>query len=387
MHIAVFSDTFYPQINGVVTSITNSSRYLANRGHKVMLFVPKSKGNIELGKNIYVEPIKSLGFPTYEDYKIALPQTIKCLRKINQFKPDIIHLHSPFSLGILGVMCAKTFSLPLVGTYHTLFPEFLKYLPIPVLRENRFAKGMTWRYTNFVYNKCDVVTTPSQMMKKELKKHGVHSPIKVISNGVDLSIFHKVTSVKATKKFKLKNGYIIHFGRISYEKNIEVVLRSFKTVIKFHPSYDLIIAGKGPALGNLRKEAKRLGINKNVKFTGFVRENELVELLSSANAFATASTIETQGLALLEAMACALPVVGVDKMAIPELIQNGKNGFLVEPGDYRKMGLCLLKLTGNSKSRTRMGENSLVVAKKHCLENAVSELETLYLKDKPTLYF
>jgi glycosyltransferase involved in cell wall biosynthesis len=239
---------------------------------------------------------------------------------------------------------------------------------------------MTWRYTNFVYNKCDVVTTPSQMMRKELKKHGVHSPIKVISNGVDLSIFHKVSSAKAIKKFRLKNGYLIHFGRISYEKNIEVVLRSFKTVIKSHPSYQLVIAGKGPALMNLRKESRKLGINKNVKFTGFVRDDELVGLLSYAKAFATASTIETQGLAILEAMACGLPVVGADKMAIPELIQNEKNGFLVEPGDYRKMGICLLKLIENNRGVEKMGKNSLAMAKKHSLENAVSELENLYLK-------
>jgi len=379
MRIAFFSDTFYPQINGVVTSITNSSKFLASEGHEMILFVPKSKACIKIAKNVQIEQIHSVGLPTYKDYRIAMPQTIKCLRKIHQFKPDIIHIHSPFPIGMLGVMCSKTFGIPLIGTYHTLFPEFLKYLPIPLLRENRLAKGMTWRYTNFVYNKCEIITTPSNAMKKELITHGIRRPIRVISNGVNMAAFHKLASNKARKKtFNLKNRYLLHFGRLSYEKNIEIVLKSFRLLLQKYPNYDLVIAGKGPCLANLKKEAKSLGIHKNVRFTGFVSDDRLIELISRADAFATASTIETQGLATLEAMACGLPVIGVDSRATPELIQNGKNGFLVKPGDYRTMGICLAKLASNPKLRTKMSGASLKMAKKHSLEKVISELEGIY---------
>lgn len=378
MRIAIFSDTFHPQVNGVVTSIINSSKALAKRGHHILIIVPTPKPRINLGKNIQIETISSVGLPTYKDYRIALPYTWGCMTKVHKFKPDIIHLHSPFSLGILGVICAKTLDIPTVGTYHTLFPEFLRYMPIPGLRGNTISKKMTWSYTNFVYNKCDLITTPSNTMRIELIKHGIKKPIKVLSNGIDLSRFHKANGRKTLKKFRITQRYILHYGRLSYEKNIEVILKAFRLVQRTHPDCLLVIAGKGPAISGLKKDAKRLGIRKSVKFTSFITEEDLIGLLSEAEMLVTASTVETQSLVVLESMACELPVVGVKSLAVPELVQSRKNGFLVEPHEYRNMSRSISSLLDSRDLKERMGACSLKTARTHCLEKSIDILEKLY---------
>ena len=216
MKIAVFSDSFYPQVSGVVTSIINSSQQLAARGHEILIFVPEGKfRKPKLNKRIKIIPIKSFALPAYEEYRVALPQMIKCLKQVYEFRPDIIHIHTPFSLGIMGLMCAVTYKVPMIGTYHTIFPEFLKYRPLPGISDGKLSRELTWGYTNFVYDRCCVVTTPSYTMANELISHGIKAPIKVISNGIDLSKFQKENNKGILKKYHLTSDpALVLLGRI-----------------------------------------------------------------------------------------------------------------------------------------------------------------------------
>jgi len=379
MKIAVFSDSFYPQVSGVVTSIINSSQQLAARGHEILIFVPEGKfRKPKLNKRIKIIPIKSFALPAYEEYRVALPQMIKCLKQVYEFRPDIIHIHTPFSLGIMGLMCAVTYKVPMIGTYHTIFPEFLKYRPLPGISDGKLSRELTWGYTNFVYDRCCVVTTPSYTMANELISHGIKAPIKVISNGIDLSKFQKENNKGILKKYHLKSGYLLHFGRLSHEKDIGTVLKAFRLALREYPELRLVVAGKGPASRTIKEHARAMGISKHVTFTGFIPEKELPGLISMASIFLTASTIETQGLVVLEAMACELPVIGVKSLAVPELVIHGKNGFIVEPHDYKSMSLAITKLLGSEKLRKKMCAQSLKTARAHSLEKTTQELERLY---------
>jgi glycosyltransferase involved in cell wall biosynthesis len=373
MKIAIFTDTFLPNINGIVTSVVNSSTRLAKKGHKIYIFTvkPKKEVEINLGKNIHIEYHKRMPLLRYPDFTLSMPKYVTCLRKIRKIRPDVIHAHMPSFLGWSAVICAKAFGIPLVGTYHTLLPDFLKYLPIPKMEKLKLMKRATWTLTRKFYNRCDLVTTPSLSMKKLLLKRRIKKPIIALSNGIDTHRFKP----QKVKKTGLK---LLHVGRISYEKNVDIVLKAFRLIFKKKPKTILYIAGKGPHLEELKELAKKLKINKNVKFLGAVTGNELVRLYQTADIFVTASTVETEGLVVLEAMACSLPVVGVKALAIPDIIKHNKNGFVAQPYNEKQIAIFAVKLLGDKRLREKFGNESLKLVKKYSLDNIIDELEGIY---------
>lgn len=372
MRIAIFTDTFLPSINGIVTSVVNSSKKMAKKGHKIYIFTSKTKEHkhINLGRNISIEHFKPVNLIRYPDFQLTLPNP-KIIRRVRKFRPDIIHTHMPSLLGWEAVLCSKIFDIPLVGTYHTLLPDFLEYLPLPKkINKSRITKAITWNYTRRFYNRCDLVTTPSESMKKELVKHKIRSPVRSISNGVDLNIFYP--------KRKKKNGKtIVHIGRISYEKNIDIIIKAFKLLVKKKTDSILLIAGRGPDIDKLKKDAGNL-LNKNIKFLGPIPHEKLVDIYSSADIFVTASTVETEGLVILEAMACGLPIIGVDKLAIPHIVKHEKNGFIAKVGDEKQIAKYMETLLDDHNLRERMGKESLKIVKIYSLDDIINELEDLY---------
>src|SRR3989344_1178957 len=369
MKIAVFTDTFVPQVNGVVTSILNSTTNLAKRGNKIMIFSPKIGKRLNLHKNIEIVELKSFNLlKRYKEMEVRIPTFLNVLKKVKRFNPDIIHINTPLGIGDEGFLCAKVLKKPIVGTYHTLLPDFLRHINLAGLEKREFMRYITWKYSNFIYNGCNIVTVPSKMIKKKLRKNGLKARIGVVSNGVDLNKFYK-------KKVK-KNGItILHIGRISYEKNVDVVLQAMK-LISGYKKVKFMIVGGGPDLERLKNYSRK--INLNVKFTGNVENERLVDYYNKADIFVTASTIETEGIVLLEAMACGLPIVGVDKLAIPEVVRDGENGFIAKVNNPEDIARCLTKLVKNPDLIKRLSNNSLKIVKKYSLENSINKLERIY---------
>lgn len=371
MKIAFFSDTFYPQVNGVVTSILNSSRILAEMGHRVHIFTIKTNKPIKLHKNITLSRYKSINAFNYPGFELVIPKALSCLKKIKEFKPDIIHVHTPTILGWLGLVCGKILDTPVVGTYHTLVPDFLKHSHIPKISDSRLGKNLAWKYTNKFYAKCDIVTTPSESTKNELIKNGLKKRIEIVSNGIDLSLFRP-------KKGKHKEFRILYVGRISYEKKIDVVLKAVSLFSQRCNNFVLWIIGSGPDLEKLKRLAKDLKIEKQIRFFGMVDNEKLPAIYSNSDVFVTASTIETEGIALLEAMACNLPIIGVNARAIPKIVRNNFNGFVVRAGNFNAMSNAIWKLYRNAKLREKMGAKGRIIAKKYDVRKCVEKLETIF---------
>lgn len=375
MKIAMFTDTFIPNINGIVTSVLNSSKALAKKGHKVYIFTakPKQKKNIiqKLDKNISIFYYSQIKIINYPDFQLAMPGFVDITSKINKIKPDIIHIHTPSFLGWSALLISKIFRIPVVGTYHTLLPEFLEYIPLLKIKKSKIAKNITWNYTQNFYNRCNIVTTPSIAMKEELIKHGIKKPIIFLSNGVDTKKFYPI-------RLKKNENTIIHVGRIGYEKSIDILLKAFNELLKINKDAKLIIAGKGPDLEKLKSFSKKLDINKKIKFLGSVDHNKLPLLYSSANIFVTASTIETEGLVVLEAMACGLPIIGVNKLAVPNIVKHKKNGFIIEVGDYKKMAKYMNLLLKNKELSNKFGKESIKIVQNYSLNNIINKLEEIY---------
>ena len=431
MKIAIFTDTYLPNSGGVVRSLVNSTNLLTQKNHEVLIFAPSAKGYRDQPQgNVKVYRFSSIPLPTYKCFKIAFPSILKTIKILRTEEPDIIHVFDPATIGIVGIICGKLLSLPVAGTFHTLFTETLTYIsPYRLLgidklltsyqskvidqnhivdlkkgaqrklgqiakRINKIAdidiskdskkkyygnsdteglhKKIIWKIINWVYNKCILVTAPSEIIIEELKEKGVRSKLIYLSNGIDIDKF-------AFKKEYMKNSYkILHVGRLGFEKNAGVIIKAMPSVLSIFPDAKLTIVGSGPALLSLIVLTKKLKLNDNVVFSGYIPNDELPDVIRDHDIFVTASTMETQGLVILESMSCGLPVVGVDKYAIPDLVKNGVNGYVTKPFDSDKIAEYVIKLLKNRELIEEYVRNSAQIAKEHSLEIVNEELENAY---------
>jgi len=368
MKIAIFSDSYWPQINGVTISIDNFVEELEKKGHQVLIFAPKTKEKTETKFNVFWIP--SISLPTYKEYRISSFFSLEAEKKFKEFNPDIVHMHTPFSVGWIGLNLAKKFNKKSIGTYHTYLPDFLMYLPLPFIKETEIAKKTVWFYTKLFYNKCDLTTTPTDMSAKELEKNQIKN-VKVLPNGINFKMFN---SVKCSKNLKEKK--LVYFGRLSFEKNIEVLIDTVELLEKA----TLTVIGSGPALDSLKKKVKEKNLEKRVVFTGALKGEDLVKKVAESNVFVTAATMETQGLTIAEAMATGMPAVGADKMAVPETIKEGFNGFLFKPFDEKEAAEKVKKVFSSEKLYKKLSENAVETARKSSREKRTEKLEELYFK-------
>ena len=234
-----------------------------------------------------------------------------------------------------------------------------------------------------MYEKSDLILTPSLLIKEELKKYNMNPPIEVMSNGMDLEAF-----TGSPKKYpKTDDPYdyswkILHVGRISFEKNCDVLLKAFYKLKEKFKNAQFTIVGDGPALKSLKQLRDKMNLNESVSFTGFFPHDKLPEIYREYDLFWTASTMETQGLVILEGMACGIAAVGVDSYAIPELIYPSKNGYLAKPFDSVAITDFTEKIFTNKNDFEKFSVESIEISKKHELNNCAEDLEKIYEKMK-----
>lgn len=359
MNIGIFTDSYFPQVNGVVYTIDAWKKSLEEDGHQVYVYYPDS--DYEPGEREY--PFRSCEFKFYEGYQIGFPT--KIARKSRQL--DIVHLHGLFTMAMAGMYVSRRLDLPRILTYHTPADDYINYLTT-----NRKLKKSLMKLYNFwekrLLKSCDLVTVPTQQVKKRLLEKGVDQNIRVLSNGIDLSMFYYVDPTKFKEKFDIEKEKVLGFcGRFGYEKHLE-------DIISLADDFDgdILLAGKGPAEKHYRDLAKD---KDNVRFLGFLDREELRGFYSALDFFIFPSTAETQGLVALESMAHGVPVIGADALALRETIESGKTGFLYEQGNVDDLKNKLDEAYGKRES---LSENCLKEVQKHSLEHTVNELEEIY---------
>lgn len=293
-------------------------------------------------------------------------------------------------MGMIGILLAKFLKIPLVGTYHTLVSETLIYAsPVELFKQlgiriptkknvksnkvDNYFKKITWQTVNKIYGNCDLVIAPSLPIKNLLIKQGLKKNIHVLSSGIDFKLFFPNSY---TKKSKFT---ILHVGRIGYEKNIDVIIKSFKLVVDRIPEARLVLAGDGPALDDIKKTAIKLDIVNKITFLGYVERSKLPDLYRNSNIFVTASTMETLGLVVLESMACGLPVVAVNKYALPWLVKNNINGFITKPFSQIEMSQAIIKILENTRLASKFGKEAFKRARQQEIGKVITKLESLYV--------
>lgn len=362
MKIAMFTETFHPQMNGVVSSLSWFAEELKRQGHSVEIFAPTPGERSYHG--IPVHRFRSLTFYPYPEFRAALPP-VRISRKLKRF--DIAHTHGPFTLGLAGLYAAKRNKIPVVSTFHTPVSDYVHY--ILKGRLNRLGQKAAWSYSKRYYNRCDAVIVPSRTVGQLLRSQGVKAPIHVVPTGIRLSRFSKVkSSASVRKKFGLRGPFVLHTGRLSREKHVADIMKAAWLI-----DATIVVTSRGPELKRLKATAP-----KNVNFVGFVSDDDLVRLYKEATCSVIASEAETQGLVILEAMACGCPVVGADWLATPETVHHNKNGLLFRLHDARDMAHKVNMLLGDKKLRSRLSKNAKKTAAKSTIQARTRELVRLY---------
>ena len=385
LKIAIFTDTFLPQRDGVVTATLSLVKGLADKGHKLYIIAPKHKNTKEFSyKNIKVKRlsgIPALFYPGFKFTNIISPALIRYLKKE---KIDIVHFQTPFTIGIQAILISRILKKPLIGTFHTFITneEYLKHLRI----SPKVLKKFSWFYVRKYYNQCDLITCPTESAKQELLANGFTKPVKAISNGIDLFSFDSSKYKNLIKKYNLNNNTLLFIGRIAHEKNILFLLESFNLIVKKIPDAKLIIIGSGPQMNEVKEKIKELNLYKNIILTGRIEHEDLLKsgFFKASNIFVTASTTETQGITTLEAQANALPCVGINARGIKDIITDNYNGYLVKEGDKKEFSEKIISLLKNKTLREKMSKNALKEIKKHDMKKVISIWEKTYsdvLKD------
>ncbi|MBU2036696.1 glycosyltransferase [Patescibacteria group bacterium] len=365
MKIAIFTDTFPPQVNGVAHTAYLSAKNLIASGHTVAVFTvakkPKDRPDISL-ENLQVFRLPSLPALVYPGERFTLPIGIT-LWQMKKFNPSVIHLHTPFSVGWEAVLMSKILKIPLVGTHHTFYNHYLKHVKL----DFEWMKKISWKFTIGFYNHCDLILSPSNSLADELIKEGLERSIGVLQNSIDINLFkpleNQTAGEEVKKFFGVKNRSVCYMGRLSYEKSIDQVIRAFALINKKMPDLNLMIIGDGPERKNLEKLAKDLNVNNSVIFTGSLLYNgNLVKALQANDLFISASKSENMPLSILEAMAVGLPMVLVKEKGLAELIQENVNGIFARTDDPADIAEKVLFLLSNTDLLNKFSQGSRQMA-------------------------
>jgi 1,2-diacylglycerol 3-alpha-glucosyltransferase len=324
LRIGLFTNNYFPMLGGVPTAVETIRRDLEALGHEVVIVAPRMAGADDGGRwSIRVPAVPA---PTYPDFALPLPLGPGLTRRLRALDLDVFHAHHPFLLGASARRLARASGRPFVFTYHTLYDRYAHY--VPLLPRQAVARGAI-RWSAGFADTADLVLAPSDFVARRLRAQGVRRPIEVLPTGIDLDRFRPGDRADARRTLRLAadDRVLLYVGRLDREKNLEFLLEAIARVRV--PRVRLLLVGRGTQVAALRRAAEARGVADRVDLRGGSPPDGLPAYYRAADAFVFASTTETQGLAVLEAMACGLPVVAVRATGIEEVVAEGVSGLLV----------------------------------------------------------
>lgn len=382
MKVAIFTDTFLPKVNGVVTATINLSKGLANKGHEVLLVIPKYTRKFKFEhKSIKIIRCQSIPAVFHKEFRATLPFDALAFNRIKKFNPDVIHFQTPWTIGMQSIFISKILKKPLIGTFHTFIsdPDYLKNFKLNTKVLEKIAKS----YDLIYYNQCDLVTCPSKKTLEILKKNGCTTELKFISNGIDKAIFDNSKS-KEVRKEIMKNSkgkLILYLGRIAPEKNMLFFIDCMKEVFVLNPDSKLILVGDGPQLNKVKQRIKKLKLKDNIITLGKIDHKELVSsgLFGACDFFASASKTENQPITVMESLQNGLPCACVDAKGMGDLV-NDSNGLLAKPNNRIEFVRNVHKLINDDSLLKKLSKGAKESMTKHELEFIIHEWEKFYEK-------
>ncbi len=337
MKIAIFTETYFPFISGVVTHIETLKNCLEREGHEVMIVTTNPKALCHYVKDgvLYCPaiPLKRI-----YGYGFSNPLNIQRLRIIRDFNPDIIHIHTEFSMGIFAQFAARKLKRPIVYTLHTMYDDYMFY--VAPERFQNMVKPAAHIYFRQVANRATEIIGPSVKVVEFLRRCGVERHINIIPNIVDLSDFmpenvdpEAIAGIRASLGIREGDTAVCFVGRLGKEKSINVLIDAFAAHFCGEDRFKLFIIGDGPERANLDEQIRRLGMEKQVRLLGRIEHAELPPYYHACDLFATASLSEMNSISMLEAMASGLYVVQRLDIYNRSQIVPGENGNVFTDAD------------------------------------------------------
>ena len=332
MRIALFTETFLPKIDGIVTRLKYTVEHLQRQGHQVIVYCPE--GGLKEYRGAQIYGVKGSPMPLYPELKMAFPRP-SVGKSLELFQPDLVHVVNPAILGLGGIYYAKKLDIPLVASYHTHLPKYLEHYGLGVL------EPVLWELLKAAHNQALLNLCTSTAMVKELDEHGIERT-DLWQRGVDTELFRpELASAEMRDRLSQGNSeapLLLYIGRLSAEKEIDRI----KPVLESIPGARLALVGNGPHREELEAHFEGTATN----FVGYLEGEELASAYASADAFIFPSRTETLGLVLLEAMAAGCPVIAANAGGIPDIVTDGENGFLFDvTGDDAADNNAMIKAT------------------------------------------
>lgn len=376
MRIGIFTNTYKPDINGVVRSISTFRDELDNQGHTVYVFAPEAPGYEDEEYGVFRYP--ALRLPVADNYPLAIPVSPQIDWLVPRLKLDIIHSHHPVLLGEEAVTFAKKLNLPHVFTHHTQYEEYSHYFPI----NQNIVKTLTREVVRLYLVRSVAIIAPTASMRVQIAAQHptIESRLRVVPSPVNLEHFHfkPDKGAKIREKFHLKNTFVfVSVSRLTPEKNVSTLLQAFAQVASGYPDARLMLVGDGPLRHELELQAKRLQIAGRVIFVGSVGYMEVPNYLSAGDVFAFASTTETQGLVTLEAMATACPVIVVDAPGNRDVARHEENGLLVQ-NSVVALATAMRRIMKDEALRKTLGEGAQQTAREYSAPVLTQKLVDTY---------
>ena len=307
MNIGLFTDTYFPQLSGVATSIQTLKNALEKNGHSVFIFTTTDphlgKGTIE--PNVF--RVSSVPFVSFTDRRIAFRGLFQATKIAKEVKLDIVHTQTEFSMGMIGKYVAHSLGIPAIHTYHTMYEDYLHY----VLNGHLLKPYHVKRFTKAYLHNMDGVVAPSERVKETLTRYGVTIPMRIIPTGVDLTAINENPRRDVRKELGIDSNekVILTLSRVAAEKKIDQILDVLPTVLESEPNVKFVIAGDGPDVQPLKDQVARLSLEDYVIFAGSVEHSDVGNYYRMADLFVSASDTETQGLTYIEALAAGTKCV------------------------------------------------------------------------------
>ncbi|MBH8552349.1 glycosyltransferase family 1 protein [Nostocaceae cyanobacterium CENA357] len=367
MRIALFTETFLPKVDGIVTRLRHTVDHLQRNGDQVLVIAPD--GGITEHKGAKVYGVTGFPLPLYPELKMALPRPAIGYA-LEEFQPDIIHVVNPAVLGLSGIFYSKVLKIPLVASYHTHLPQYLQHYGLGML------EGFLWELLKGAHNQATLNLCTSTAMMEELTAHGIER-VHVWQRGVDTELFHPdLFSMEMRSRLSQnhpESPLLLYVGRLSAEKEIERI----KPILEAIPQARLALVGDGP----YRQALEKHFAGTNTHFVGYLIGQELGAAFASADAFIFPSRTETLGLVLLEAMAAGCPVVAARSGGIPDIVTEGVNGYLFEPtADIQDAISATTRLLQHKQERDIIRQNARREAESWGWAAATSQLQDYYQK-------
>ena len=382
MNIAIFTDAYIPIKNGVTTSVVQIKEGLEKKGHNVIVITVDVPDYEEKDPNVYRLPSINASFGSGTDARLGfLFNYLPIIRFLKKKKIDIIHTHTEFSIALYGKKAAKKLRLPWVQSTHTMWEEYRHY----ILNGKIFTRGMVRKMMSTHMKNAYCLVCPSIKAEKYYKSLLPNISTVVINNGIDVDKFKssvitesEIVALRKTFGFKKNEKILLFVGRIGNEKRVLELFNIVVPILKENSQIKMIFTGAGPLTEHIANSAARLGLDKQVVFTGFVNWDLVYRLYSISDLFVTASLSEVQPMTLIEASMCGLPMIVRRDDSYLDLVHDGKNGYIVDSDE--EMTAKIRTLISDDEKLKRFSEYSFENSAKFTAENHVARMEKFYME-------